>query len=86
MSRICRRQNGQRRREGGKRLKQGESGENILKQIFSTFSCGKESIEKAGIGRKWEVQIATLVHIMYMTRTTNVIIARQIWTRTMRCA
>lgn len=29
MLRICRRQSGQRRREGGKRLKQGESGENI---------------------------------------------------------
>ena len=62
MLRICRRQSGQRRREGGKRLKQGESGENILSQIFSTFSCGKEFIEKAGIGRKWEVQIAYNVY------------------------
>lgn len=41
MLRICRRQSGQQSREGGKRLKQGESGENILKQIFSTFSCSK---------------------------------------------
>ena len=41
---------------------------------------------ESGVRIKWKVQIATLVHIMYMTRTTQVIIARRIWMRTMQCA
>lgn len=40
------------------------------------------------IGRnwiKWEVQIAILVHIMYMTRKTSVITVKSIWMRMIWC-
>ena len=65
MLRICRRQSGQQSTEGGKRLKQDESGENILKRIFSTFSCSILPYAAVCLTLYWRSVFSTVSIITY---------------------